>query len=131
MWRILYSKKNEEVAVNMCRNARKIPGHLTCRRQLLRGTLAGVVCSSVAPAYPALHCLRTAGFALSFGPSPPFASRSLRFSELAMAKKVLAYGDTVITDLELQFLEPGQWLNDNIIHFYFEFVPVRSQMLLR
>lgn len=48
-----------------------------------------------------------------------------------MAKKVLAYGDTVITDLELQFLEPGQWLNDNIIHFYFEFVPVRSQMLLR
>lgn len=42
-----------------------------------------------------------------------------------MSKKVLSFGDTVLTELELSFLEPGQWLNDNIIHFYFEYEPSR------
>jgi Ulp1 family protease len=33
---------------------------------------------------------------------------------------VLSYGDTVIRESDLALLNPSQWLNDTLIHFYYE-----------
>lgn len=40
---------------------------------------------------------------------------------------VLTYGDAVITAASLSLLDPGGWLDDNLIAFYFECAPVGSR----
>ena len=40
---------------------------------------------------------------------------------------ILTYGDAVITAASLSLLDPGGWLDDNLIAFYFECAPVGSR----
>lgn len=39
---------------------------------------------------------------------------------VAMDDPILTYGDTTLYQADIDLLEPGYWLNDNIIGFYFE-----------